>query len=267
MMRPIYFWMVILKTSHQITRMDGNHHQCDTAASSFPVTRWTVIIAAQGRGAEAKLALNDLCGLYWQPVYAFLRRKGNSPADSEDLTQGFFAELLSRGSLETVAEEKGRLRTFVLKAVTRHMVHEYEKTSAAKRGGGQALLSLDFEHAECNYHVEPGHTVTPELEFERQWALQLLDHALAEARSEAERNGRSALFEDLKGLISLDAPMAAYDEIAKRHGLTEGAVKAAAHRLRQTFRAALRNAIAQTVTTEEEIEDEIRHLFEVFQSD
>jgi RNA polymerase sigma-70 factor (ECF subfamily) len=261
-----HFRIAFSKPAHHSSRVDEPHDRCDTAASSFPVTRWTVIVSAQGRGAEAELALNDLCGLYWQPVYAFLRRKGNSPADSEDLTQGFFAELLSRGSLETVAAEKGRLRTFLLKAVTRHMVHEYEKSRAAKRGGGQALLSLDFERAEGNYHVEPGHSITPELEFERQWALQLLDHALAEARSEAERNGRGALFEDLKGLISLDATMVAYDEIAKRHGLSEGAVKAAAHRLRQSFRAALRNAIAQTVATEAEIDDEIRHLFEVFQS-
>jgi RNA polymerase sigma factor (sigma-70 family) len=245
--------------------VDGNHQKrSETAATSFPVTRWTVILAAQGMGAEAKLALNDLCGLYWQPVYAFVRRKGNSPADAEDLTQGFFAELLSRGSLDGVAEEKGRLRTFLLKAVTRHMINEHEKTRAAKRGGGHALLSLDFESAESNYHIEPGHSITPELEFERQWAHQLLDHALAEARGEAERNGRSALFEDLKGLISLDATMVAYDEIAARHGLTEGAVKAAAHRLRQSFRAALRRAISQTVSTEEEIDDEIRHLFEVF---
>jgi RNA polymerase sigma-70 factor (ECF subfamily) len=244
--------------------MDQNQQRCDTAATSFPVTRWTVIVAAQGQGEEARLALNDLCGLYWQPVYAFLRRKGNPPANAEDLTQGFFAELLSRGSLETVAEDKGRLRTFLLKAVTRHMINEHEKSSAAKRGGGQALLSLDFENAENHYHVEPGHSITPELEFERQWALQMLEIALVEARSDAESNGRSALFEDLKGLISLDSAMAAYDEIALRHGLTEGAVKAAAHRLRQSFRAALRNAIAQTVSTEDEIDDEIRHLFEVF---
>ena len=246
--------------------MAGEHRKSETAATSFPVTRWTVILAAQGKGAEAQLALNDLCGLYWQPVYAFLRRKGNSPANAEDLTQGFFAELLSRGSLETVAEEKGRLRTFLLKAVTRHMIHEYEKTSAAKRGGGQALLSLDFERAEGNYHIEPGHSITPELEFERQWAHQLLGHAFAVVRSEAERNGRVAIFEDLKGLISLDTSMVAYDEIAARHGLTEGAVKAAAHRLRQSFRATLRCAIAQTVSTEDEIEDEIRHLFDVFGS-
>ena len=223
-------------------------------------------MAAQGRGDDARLALNDLCGLYWQPVYGFLRRKGNSPADAEDLTQGFFAELLSRGSLDGVAEEKGRLRTFLLKAVTRHMINEHEKNRAAKRGGGQALLSLDFESAENNYHIEPGHSVTPELEFERQWALQILDIALAEARSDAEANGRSALFEDLKGIISLDATLATYEEIAARHGLTEGAVKAAAHRLRQGFRLALRRAISQTVSTEEEIDDEIRHLFEVFQT-
>lgn len=245
-------------------RMDETHRRPHTSASPFPATRWTVILAAQGEGDEAKLALNDLCGLYWQPVYAFVRRKGNSPADAEDLTQGFFAGLLARGSLDSVAEDKGRLRTFLLKAVTRHMINEHEKTSAAKRGGGLALLSLDFENAEHNYHVEPGHSITPELEFERQWAQQLLELALAEVRGEAEANGRSALFEDLKGIISLDSTMAPYDEIAARHGLTEGAVKAAAHRLRRGFRASLRRAISQTVSTEEEIDDEIRHLFEVF---
>jgi RNA polymerase sigma-70 factor (ECF subfamily) len=238
----------------------------DNPVSPFPPTRWTVILTAQGKGEEAETALNDLCGIYWQPVYGFLRRKGNSPSDAEDLTQGFFEELLSRGSLDGVAEEKGRLRTFLLKAVTRHMIHEHEKASAAKRGGGQTLLSLDFKNAENNYHIEPGHKVTPELEFERQWALQILDIALAQVRNDAETNGRSGLFEDLKGLISLDVTLAPYDEIAARHGLTEGAVKAAAHRLRQGFRAALRRAIAQTVSTEEEIDDEIRHLFEVFNS-
>lgn len=146
------------------------------------------------------------------------------------------------------------------------MINAHEKTAAAKRGGGIPPLSLDFHRAESNYIAEPGHTITPELEFERQWALQLLDGALAEVRNEAERHGRGALFADLKGLISLDATVATNDEIAARHGLTEGAVKSAAHRLRQGFRTALRRAIAETVTTEEEIEEEIRHLFTVFQA-
>lgn len=238
----------------------------ETGAAYFPVTRWSFISEAQGKGERATLALNELCALYWPPVYAFVRRKGKSPADAEDITQGFFAELLSRGSLDSVAEEKGRLRTFLLKAVTRHMINEHEKSSAAKRGGGVQALSLDFERAESGYIAEPGHSITPELEFERQWALQLLDGALAEVRADAQRNQREALFEDLKGIISLDAAMAGYDEIAARHGLTEGAVKAAAHRLRQKFRDALRNSIADTVSTEDEIDDEIRHLFEVFQA-
>jgi RNA polymerase sigma-70 factor (ECF subfamily) len=243
--------------------LDARHSE--TVSAHFPATRWTIVAAAQGKGGQAHHALNELCGLYWPPVYAFVRRKGKSPADAEDITQGFFAELLTRGSLESVAAEKGRLRTFLLKALTRHMINEYEKASAVKRGGGTPLLSLDFQRAEGNYIAEPSHKITPELEFERQWALQLLDGALAEVRRDAERNGRSDLFEDLKGLISLDATLVAYEEIALRHGLSEGAVKAAAHRLRQGFRTALRRAIAETVTSEEEIDDEIRHLFTVFQ--
>jgi RNA polymerase sigma-70 factor (ECF subfamily) len=246
--------------------MSLDERQSETVSAHFPITRWTIVAAAQGKGGQAHHALNELCGLYWPPVYAFVRRKGKSPADAEDLTQGFFAELLARGSLESVAADKGRLRTFLLKALTRHMINEHEKAGAAKRGGRTPPLSLDFQRAEGNYIAEPSHKITPELEFERQWAIQLLDSALAEVRNDAERSGRGGLFEDLKGLISLDAAMASYDEIAARHGLTEGAVKAAAHRLRQGFRTALRRAIAETVCSEEEIDDEVRHLFTVFQT-
>jgi RNA polymerase sigma-70 factor (ECF subfamily) len=237
-----------------------------TVSAGFPATRWSFISKAQGQGDLASRAMNELCAVYWPPVYAFVRRKGRSPADAEDITQGFFAELLSRGSLNSVAEEKGRLRTFLLKAVTRHMINQHEKSSAAKRGGGAQPLSLDFDRAESGFIAEPGHVITPELEFERQWALQLLDGALAEVRADAKLNGREALFEDLKGVISLDTAMAGYDQIAARNGMTEGAVKAAAHRLRQKFREVLRGAIAETVSSEDEIDDEIQHLFTVFQT-
>ena len=239
--------------------------QSETISARFPVTRWTMVAMAQGKGGPACHALNELCALYWTPVYAFVRRKGKSPADAEDITQGFFADLLSRDSLAAVAADMGRLRTFLLKALTRHMINAHEKAGAAKRGGGTLLLSLDFERAEGNYVAEPGHKITPELEFERQWAWKLLDEALADVRSDAERHGRSGLFEDLKGLISLEATLASYAEIAARHRLTEGAVKAAAHRLRHGFRTALRRVIAETVTSDEEIDDEIQHLFTVFQ--
>jgi RNA polymerase sigma-70 factor (ECF subfamily) len=245
--------------------MNPVDRQTMTGAASFPATRWTIVVASQGQGEPAQHALNELCGLYWPPVYAFVRRKGKSPADAEDITQDFFADLLSRGSLDSVAAEKGRLRTFLLKALTRHLINQHEKASAAKRGGGVPLLSLDFERAESNYIPEPGHHITPELEFERQWALELLEGALAVVRSDARRHGHGALFEDLKGLVSLNAALDGYDEIAARHGLTPSAVKAAAHRLRQGFRNALTRAIAETVSSEEEIDDEIRHLFTVFQ--
>lgn len=235
-----------------------------TTAANFPATCWSRVSAAQGEGEPAKIALNELCQLYWPPVYAFIRRKGNSPADAEDITQAFFASLFARGSFNFVAEEKGRLRTFLLKAVTRHMINEQDREHAAKRGGGLHPLSLDFALAEQGYIAEPGHTVTPELEFERKWALDLLARALCAAREDAKQHHREELFEDLKGLISLDSATASYEEIAARHCITEGAVKAAAHRLRQTFREALRSAIAETVSCSEEIDDEIRALFAVF---
>jgi RNA polymerase sigma-70 factor (ECF subfamily) len=203
--------------------------------------------------------------MYWQPVYAFIRRKGHPPADAEDLTQGFFADLLERRSLATVGEEKGRLRTFLLKAVTRHLGHAREKQSAAKRGGGHTVLSLDFKTAEGQFIPEPGHHITPDLEFQRQWALGLLERTLDLVRTEAVAGGRGALFEDLKGTISLDAGTESYEVIAARHRLSEGAVKSAAHRLRQSFRDALRSLIVETVGGEEEVDDEIRHLFTVFQ--
>jgi RNA polymerase sigma-70 factor (ECF subfamily) len=233
--------------------------------AGFPDTRWTVIRESRGESENAGRALNELCMLYWPPVYAFVRRKGKSPADAEDITQGFFAELLARHSFDTVAEEKGRLRTFLLKAVTRHMIHQHEREHAAKRGGGTPVLSLDFDRAERGFIKEPGHCITPELEFERRWALQLLDHALEEVRADAKLNHGEALFEELKGLISLDTATTSYDQIATRQGMTEGAVKAAAHRLRQRFRESLRAAIAETVSSPEEIDDEIRNLFQVFQ--
>jgi RNA polymerase sigma factor (sigma-70 family) len=242
-----------------------------SSSGRFPQTRWTIIMQAKGQDSRAFQALNEVCTLYWPPVYAFVRRKGKSAADAEDITQGFFANLLSRGSLNAVSEDKGRLRTFLLTAVTRYLINEHEKAGAIKRGSGVALLSLDFERAERGFVAEPAHQVTPEREFERQWALQLLSHAFEEVRRDSRCNENEGLFDDLKGIISLDSNTASYEEIAARRGLSEGAVKAAAHRLRRKFRSALRAAIADTLTAsdgevEGEIEDEVQYLFSVFRT-
>jgi RNA polymerase sigma-70 factor (ECF subfamily) len=244
--------------------MNSNRLPSETADARFPVTRWSVVVAAQGDDDSARRALNELCSQYWLPVYSFIRRKGHSPADAEDLTQGFFAEFLAHHSLNTVAEEKGRLRTFLLKAVTRHMSHEREKSTAAKRGGGVPVLSLDGQRAEGMYIAEPGHHLTPDLEFERQWALALLDRALDIVRAAAAESGRMAVFEELKGLLSLATPVASYDDIACRLGLSESTVKSTAHRFRQEFRVAVRALVAETVVSDDEVDDEIRHLFTLF---
>jgi RNA polymerase sigma-70 factor (ECF subfamily) len=225
-----------------------------------------MICAARGEGAGARAALGGLCQTYWAPVYAFIRRKGYGPADAEDFTQGFFAQLLERNAFGHVAAEHGRLRTFLLKAVTRYMINLHEKSSAAKRGGGLPLLSLDVEPVEGQLRREPSHRITPDLEFARQWALGLLARAFALIEARERERGQLALFQDLKGLISFESATAPYAEIAARHGMSEGAVKVAAHRLRQGFRSALRSIIAETVTSDEAVDDEIRHLFEVFQS-
>jgi RNA polymerase sigma factor (sigma-70 family) len=232
----------------------------------FPATCWTVVQKAQGDGEPARAALEELCRIYWAPVYAFIRRNGRAPADAEDLTQGFFAELLARDSLGQVAAEHGRLRTFLLKAVTRHMINQHAKATAAKRGHGVPLISLDTAAVEGQMKWEPGHSLTPDVEFARQWGLGLLDRAFARVEAREANLGRPGLFQDLKGIISLDSATAPYAEIATRHGLSEGAVKVAAHRLRQSFRQALRDIIAETVASEEEIDDEIQELFQVFQS-
>ena len=232
----------------------------------FPPTCWTVVYAARGEGKPAQVALEELCRAYWAPVYAFIRRRGHAPADAEDLTQGFFAQLLARESLEEVAEELGRLRTFLLKAVTRFLINQHEKASAAKRGHGFPAISIDAAAVEGHMAWEPGHHHTPEIEFARQWGLGLLDRAFAMVEAKEANLGRPGLFQDLKGIISLNSATASYAEIAARHGLSEGAVKVAAHRLRQSFRQALRALIAETVATEEDIDDEIQNLFQIFQS-
>jgi RNA polymerase sigma-70 factor (ECF subfamily) len=236
----------------------------DSTFCQFPATRWATVSEAQGHDGAACRALNELCAQYWLPIYSFIRRKGYSPADAEDLTQGFFAEFLSRHSLDTVGEEKGRLRTFLLKAVTRHISHVREKGTAVKRGGGVPILSLDVEKAEGVYVAEPSHDLTPDRVFERQWALTLLERALDVVRSFSVNDQRSGLFEDLKGLISLDAPVASYELIAARNGLSVPAVKSAAHRLRQSFRVALRALVAETVASGDEIDDEIQHMCSLF---
>ena len=213
-------------------------------------------------GRESAPALAELCTAYWYPLYAYARRKGRSPEEAEDLTQGFFAELLAKNWVVAADREKGRFRAFLLTAFKRHMGHERAKARAVKRGGGRAPLPLDFEDGERRYSLEPTHDLTPDRIYDRRWALTLLGRVLDGLEAEMCASGRADLFAALRPHLTGEPDAAAYREIAARLGMSEGGLKTAAHRLRSRYRDRLRAEIADTVTDPADVEPEIRHLLE-----
>jgi RNA polymerase sigma-70 factor (ECF subfamily) len=211
---------------------------------------------------SAREALAALCEAYWYPLYAFVRRRGFRPDEAADLTQSFFASLLERGSLGDADQSRGRFRNFLLGALDHFLANEWRREQAQKRGGGQVLLPLDFEAGEQRYLREPVGELTPEREFERRWALALLDQVLGRLRDEYLHAGKLELFEHLHDCLLGDASAVSYERIGARLGMSEGSVKVAAHRLRRRCRDLLRAEIAQTVASPDEVEDAVRHLFD-----
>ena len=225
----------------------------------FATTHWSIVVSAGGiRSPDASRSLAILCENYWFPLYAFVRRAGHSAEDAQDLTQEFFVRLLDKHFLAAADSTKGRFRTFLITAVKRFLANEYDRVRAQKRGGGQRIVSL--EGLEARYRQEPADTLTPERIFEKQWALTLLDQVLARLQAEMITASKAALFDALKGHLT-GSQAAGYAATAARLGMTEGAVKVAAHRLRQRYRELLREEIAQTVASPDEVDEEIRHLF------
>ena len=229
----------------------------------FRTTRWSVVL---GAGRASGTALTDLCAAYWYPLYAYARRKGHAPDAAEDLTQGFFAELLEKNWVVAADREKGRFRAFLLTAFKRHIGHEREKAAALKRGGGRTRLSLDFEDGERRYSREPAHDLTPERIFDRRWALTLLGRVLDGLAADMEAEGKTSLFEALRPHLTGEPAEETYREIARRLGLSEGGLKTAAHRLRARYRERLRGEISDTVSDPADVQDEIRALMEALRA-
>jgi RNA polymerase sigma factor (sigma-70 family) len=229
--------------------------------SRFTTTHWSVVRAAAGTpSADAHEAMTRLCESYWYPLYAFLRRRGHSADDAQDLTQAFFARLLEKRALRLADPARGLFRTFLLTAVKNFAANEWQRQVAQKRGGRSVTVSLDFETAEGRFQREPATNETPEKVFDRVWALTLLERAIGQVRAEFGEGGKGAQFERLAPYLTGDQRQPSYAETGTALGLTEGAVKVAVHRMRQKFRDALRDEIAKTVSTDEEMEDELRHL-------
>lgn len=237
------------------------------AGNRFATTRWTLVTAAGKQGTpEARKALADLCRLYWYPVYAFVRRRGYGAEDALDLAQGFFTRLIDKNDLADVDRKRGRFRAWLLSSVKHYLTNEWDKATAAKRGGGRAVFSFDIDpdDAERRYRHEPAHQATPERVFDRRWALTLLEQTLGALESESAGEGKRELFEALKPTLTADGRDtrdASYRDLADQLGTTEGALKVAAHRLRRRYRELLREQIAETVDRPEDVDDEIRDLF------
>ena len=227
----------------------------------FATTQWTMVLhAGRSDSTNARNALAQLCLSYWYPLYAYVRRRGNSPADAEDLTQGFFTRLLELNSLADVRREKGKFRSFLLASLNHYLSDEWDRARAQKRGEGR-VVSLDGDLAEERFSHEPADALTPEKLFDKKWALTLLESVVQKLQGEYELAGKGALFLALRFSIAGDADEP-YAKLAADLGMNEPALRVAVHRLRQHYRQLLREEIARTVATEAEVEGEIQHLFQ-----
>jgi len=228
----------------------------------FVTTRWSLVLAA-GRSdtTRSRDALARLCQTYWYPLYAYVRRRGYSAHDAQDLTQEFFARILEKQSLAGADPNRGRFRSFILTAMNNFLGQEWEKARAQKRGGGAELVSLDLAQAEQRYDLEPATSETPDKDFDKKWALALLESVMSQLEQEYKTERKSDLFIALKQTLTGSRESQPYVELAKTLEMNEGAIKVAVHRLRKRYRELLQNEIANTVSLPEEIKEEMRHLF------
>jgi DNA-directed RNA polymerase specialized sigma24 family protein len=238
-----------------------------TEALGFHTTHWTMVLAASaGDGTEMREALSSLCATYWYPLYAFIRRQGSTPHEAEDLTQEFFRQFLERNALASVRPMAGKFRSFLLACLKNFLANERERAQAKRRGGGCVLLPLDIGQAESRYLLEPSDRLTPEAIFERRWAFAVLERTMTQLRQEYSTAQKGQQFEELQGFLPGGQPGSSRSELAAKRGVSVGAIDVAIHRLRQRFGALLREQIAQTVSTEAEVEEELRYLISVLGS-
>lgn len=234
------------------------------SGSIFLTTHWSVVLTAGGKDTtEALGALEELCRVYWYPLYAYVRRRGYSPPDAQDLTQEFFARLLERNWVARADQAKGRFRTFLLHALQRFLANEWDKVRALKRGGGQRSVPLQFETGESRYSAEPADLRSPEQVFERRWAVALLAEVMQRLEAEYQKEGKADEFAALQVSLVGERERLPYSQLAEQLSQSEGAVRVAVHRMRQRYRELLRAEIAHTVTSAEEVDAEMHHLFKV----
>lgn len=234
-----------------------------TDRGRFATTQWTLVLAAGRRGsADAEQALSHLCSQYWYPVFAFIRRRGHSVEEAEDLTQSFFTRLIEKEDFASADRDRGRFRTFLLSACHHFLLNEHDRTVALKRGGGRVAIPIDVAAAEERYQRSLSHDENPEHLYQRQWCLTLLASVLDAVQAEYREAGNDRLFGRLRGFLAMDESAGTHADVAAELGMTAGAVKVAVHRLRRRYREALRERVAETVDSSVAIDEEMRYLMQ-----
>ena len=225
-----------------------------------------MVLEAQGESPAAREALEKLCRTYWRPIYGFVRRQGVGPEEAKDLTQGFFALLLERRDLNTVRQEKGRLRSYLLTSLKHFLTNERNRAMAIKRGEGQRLIPLEHLRERERIGFDPSETLAADQIYERRWALSVLDQARARLGDEHRAAGTSPLFDQLQKSLTNEPDRPSPADTAHEFGMTESAVRQASYRLRQRYRQVLREEIAHTVMLPGDVDDELRHLVAVLRT-
>ena len=236
-------------------------------AGAFATTHWSLVLSAGGEDSSlALVAMEKLAKAYWYPLYVYVRRKGHDSHTAEDLTQEFFARVVSRNFFARVDRTKGRFRSWLLGAMNHFLAHEWEKARTQKRGGGATWVPLDEAQASERYERLLSIESAPEHLYDQQWALTALERAATRLRACYVADGRPEIYERLQAFISGASSAPSYAEAALQLGLTESAVKSAVHRLRQRFYELVREEVAQTVCTPTDLEEELRYLLAVIRS-
>jgi DNA-directed RNA polymerase specialized sigma24 family protein len=251
---------------YEVTSLSAIGGNLDQGPPAFATTHWSVVLEAQGESPAAQEALEKLCRTYWRPIFVFLRRQGRPPTEAEDITQGFFAQLLERGSLNAVRKEKGRLRSFLLGGLKLFLADDHRRAMAIKRGSGLRPIPLDELRADERSEMEPTDPTTADMIYERRWALTVLERVLSRVKEEYHAADNATLFDSLKELLPDEPGSPSQAEIAARLGMTENAIRQAFYRFRQRYQSLLREEIANTVATPGDIEDELRHLVSVLET-
>ena len=229
----------------------------------FRTTHWSVVLMAGGQSSpQSAEALEQLCRNYWYPLYAYVRRRGYDPHTAQDLTQGFFERVLEKNYIGDADARRGRFRTFLLSSLNHYLANEWDKAHAQKRGGRGTFVPLDAVEAEERFRLEPNDARTPEQAFDRRWAETVLEAVLNRLRNEFDSGGKTGRFDALKGFLIASNEAASYTELARQLGVAETGARSAVSRVRRRFRELMRDQIANTVSRPEEIDEEIRYLFE-----